>query len=124
MKRKGTSRKNKNAQGAHSYKVGPYDVTLMADGCWYLFLDGEDTGRDYGTLREARKAITEEGKTDEVKTFTEMTDGELAEELCRSLIEDPPFNIFAAEYRSQIRAEIRRRGKETEAHGQQGQQTT
>lgn len=63
MRHKGTSRKNKTAQGAHSYKVGRYDVQQMADGRWYLFLDGGDTGRDYGTLKKARQAITDEEQT-------------------------------------------------------------
>jgi hypothetical protein len=43
------------------------------------------------------------------KPLSKWTDGELAEELCRSLLDDAPINIFAIEYRRQIRAEIKRR---------------
>lgn len=53
----GTSRKNPTGKGQHSYWLvsDQVEARLMGDGRWYIFNDGRDTGKDFGSLAAVRR---------------------------------------------------------------------
>lgn len=68
----GGLRQSKQSDGSHAYRIGKYEVIAMADNRWHLFIDGEDIGRDYKRLTDARRAIhIEERKKAEQPTEVE-----------------------------------------------------
>lgn len=53
----GTARTGSLGNGCHRYRMpNGFTAQRMGDGRWYVFdCDGNDTGRDFATLREARR---------------------------------------------------------------------